>query len=234
VQLGRACHWSDTSIELARETAKRSRAALESAGARAELKAQRDQSQHILRNMIEGFMLLDSKWRVVRIKAEALALGERAEHEVLRRHHLAVWPEAAGTELDRLYRRVASSGAPGRRTGTKRAPPARYLARRDTGGDRHGQGQRRTGAGEPGQPPLVKGRLAGLERPARLRGVEWLVGRRFGQARPAACGTRLRAQPGGAERVLVAITGYGQEEDRRQTAAAGFDHHFVKPVDAEV
>jgi hypothetical protein len=58
VQLGRACHWSDTSIELARETAKRSRAALESAGARAELKAQRDQSQHILRNMIEGFMLL--------------------------------------------------------------------------------------------------------------------------------------------------------------------------------
>jgi CheY-like chemotaxis protein len=32
--------------------------------------------------------------------------------------------------------------------------------------------------------------------------------------------------------VLVATTGYGQEEDRRRTAAAGFDHHLVKPIDA--
>jgi CheY-like chemotaxis protein len=44
---------------------------------------------------------------------------------------------------------------------------------------------------------------------------------------------RLRKEPGGAARVLIAITGYGQEQDRMQTAAAGFDHHFVKPVDAE-
>lgn len=32
---------------------------------------------------------------------------------------------------------------------------------------------------------------------------------------------------------LVAITGYGQEEDRRRSKAAGFDLHLVKPVDAE-
>jgi CheY-like chemotaxis protein len=44
---------------------------------------------------------------------------------------------------------------------------------------------------------------------------------------------RLRAQPGGAGRVLVAVTGYGQEQDRKETAEAGFDHHFVKPVDGE-
>ncbi len=31
--------------------------------------------------------------------------------------------------------------------------------------------------------------------------------------------------------LLIAITGYGQEEDRRSAVAAGFDHHFVKPVD---
>jgi PAS domain S-box-containing protein len=43
----------------------------------------------------------------------------------------------------------------------------------------------------------------------------------------------LRAQPGGERAVLIAITGYGQEQDRQQTAAAGFDHHYVKPVDAE-
>jgi CheY-like chemotaxis protein len=29
---------------------------------------------------------------------------------------------------------------------------------------------------------------------------------------------------------MVAVTGWGQEEDRRQTAAAGFDGHLVKPV----
>lgn len=29
---------------------------------------------------------------------------------------------------------------------------------------------------------------------------------------------------------LIAVTGYGQPEDRRRTAAAGFEHHFVKPV----
>jgi YD repeat-containing protein len=31
--------------------------------------------------------------------------------------------------------------------------------------------------------------------------------------------------------LLIAITGYGREDDRRCAAAAGFDHHFVKPVD---
>jgi PAS domain S-box-containing protein len=32
---------------------------------------------------------------------------------------------------------------------------------------------------------------------------------------------------------LVALTGFGTEEDRRQTEAAGFDHHLVKPVDID-
>jgi CheY-like chemotaxis protein len=31
--------------------------------------------------------------------------------------------------------------------------------------------------------------------------------------------------------VLVALTGWGQEEDRRKSRDAGFDHHLVKPVD---
>ncbi|MBA2492641.1 MAG: PAS domain S-box protein [Gammaproteobacteria bacterium] len=42
---------------------------------------------------------------------------------------------------------------------------------------------------------------------------------------------RLRAQADGQSVVLIALTGFGQEEDRRRTAAAGFDHHWVKPVD---
>jgi signal transduction histidine kinase len=42
---------------------------------------------------------------------------------------------------------------------------------------------------------------------------------------------QLRQLPHTAAATLVAITGYGQEADRARTAAAGFDHHFVKPVD---
>jgi PAS domain S-box-containing protein len=43
----------------------------------------------------------------------------------------------------------------------------------------------------------------------------------------------IRRQPWGAGAVLVALTGWGQEADRRRTREAGFDHHLVKPVDAE-
>jgi PAS domain S-box-containing protein len=44
---------------------------------------------------------------------------------------------------------------------------------------------------------------------------------------------RLRASPRTAGAVLIAITGYGQDSDRGQTLAAGFDHHLVKPVDTK-
>jgi signal transduction histidine kinase len=42
---------------------------------------------------------------------------------------------------------------------------------------------------------------------------------------------RLREQLPTNGMALVAVTGYGQDEDRRQTAAAGFDAHLVKPAD---
>jgi PAS domain S-box-containing protein len=42
---------------------------------------------------------------------------------------------------------------------------------------------------------------------------------------------RLRQQPWGKQMVLVALTGWGQEEDRQRTREAGFDLHLVKPVD---
>jgi CheY-like chemotaxis protein len=42
---------------------------------------------------------------------------------------------------------------------------------------------------------------------------------------------RLRRQPGLETVKLAALTGWGQEEDRRRTSEAGFDHHFVKPPD---
>jgi CheY-like chemotaxis protein len=43
---------------------------------------------------------------------------------------------------------------------------------------------------------------------------------------------RIREQAWGKDMVLVALTGWGQEEDKRKALEAGFDHHLTKPVDA--
>lgn len=43
--------------------------------------------------------------------------------------------------------------------------------------------------------------------------------------------SQIRGQPWGKKAILIAMTGWGQDEDRRRSQEAGFDHHFVKPVD---
>jgi len=42
---------------------------------------------------------------------------------------------------------------------------------------------------------------------------------------------RIRQQPWGRQATLVAMTGWGQDEDRQHSYETGFDHHLVKPVD---
>jgi CheY-like chemotaxis protein len=43
----------------------------------------------------------------------------------------------------------------------------------------------------------------------------------------------LRARPGMRNAVLVALTGYGQPQDREAAFAAGFDAHCVKPIEPQ-
>jgi len=57
-------------------------------------------------------------------------------------------------------------------------------------------------------------------------GMEGLDGHALAQA--------LRRQPGGAQCLLVAITGWGQQADQQRARAAGFDRYLVKPVDADM
>lgn len=45
---------------------------------------------------------------------------------------------------------------------------------------------------------------------------------------------RLRADPTTSKAILIALTGYGQAHDRVLTKSAGFDHHFVKPLDLDL
>jgi len=42
---------------------------------------------------------------------------------------------------------------------------------------------------------------------------------------------KIREHPWGQTMMLVALTGWGQEEDRRRAREAGFNHHLTKPVD---
>ena len=44
---------------------------------------------------------------------------------------------------------------------------------------------------------------------------------------------RLRAMPELEGLLLIAQTGWGSEEDRERSRAAGFDHHLAKPIDLE-
>jgi len=42
---------------------------------------------------------------------------------------------------------------------------------------------------------------------------------------------KIREQSWGEKMTLVALTGWGQDEDRRRSKEAGFNHHLTKPVD---
>jgi len=44
----------------------------------------------------------------------------------------------------------------------------------------------------------------------------------------------LREMPSGSERVIIAVSGYGQDDHRRKTREAGFDHHLIKPANVGV
>jgi two-component system CheB/CheR fusion protein len=44
---------------------------------------------------------------------------------------------------------------------------------------------------------------------------------------------RIRRAPENGDCVLIALTGYGQEEDHQRSMQNGFDHHLVKPIEME-
>ena len=43
----------------------------------------------------------------------------------------------------------------------------------------------------------------------------------------------LRSEPDGEQALIVAVSGYGQPEDRERSRVAGFDQHLLKPVTPE-
>ena len=43
----------------------------------------------------------------------------------------------------------------------------------------------------------------------------------------------VRAEPWGSEVTLIAVTGWGQPDDKQRAHTAGFDRHLVKPIDPD-
>jgi signal transduction histidine kinase len=99
-------HWSAEEIELSADVAERTWATVEAARAQANLRAERDLSQHIFDSMTEGMAIMDRDWIVLRMNAEGLRLGQRIGGQVIGRSHWDVWPGAVGSDIDRFYRKV--------------------------------------------------------------------------------------------------------------------------------
>ncbi len=98
--------WTDAEIEVVKDVAERTWSAVEAVRAQAELRAERDQSQHIFDTLSEGFAVIDSDWFIRQMNAEGIRIGRRTNLEVIGKNFWEVWPEWSGTEFESFYRRV--------------------------------------------------------------------------------------------------------------------------------
>ena len=101
--------WSPADIVVVTDVAERTWAAVESARAHAELRAERDQSQYILDGMSEGFALIDRDWRMTQMNRAGLHAGHRLLEDVIGHTIWEAWPEVVGTDIEAMYRRVMAT-----------------------------------------------------------------------------------------------------------------------------
>jgi PAS domain S-box-containing protein len=73
--------------------------------------------------------------------------------------------------------------------------------------------------------------LAAVEAAARLQPDVVLLDIGMPELNGYEAARRIRSLPEGGRMQLIALTGWGQEEDRRSAQEAGFDAHFTKPID---
>ena len=105
-------YWTEHDIALAKDMVDRTWSAVENARTQRELRRERDQSQYIFDNMIEGFGLVDQDWTIEYMNAAGLRITNRAAHEVIRKNHWQVWPEIKGTVVGDLFEQVKQTHTP--------------------------------------------------------------------------------------------------------------------------
>lgn len=104
--------WTENDIAMANDMVDRTWFAVESARAQTKLRIERDRSQSIFDGMTEGFALFDRHWTVMQINAEGLRIGQRTAIQVVGKNHWEAWPETAGTDVEKMYKRVMKTRVP--------------------------------------------------------------------------------------------------------------------------
>ena len=76
------------------------------------LQARDARLREVLDTMSEGFIVMDSQFRIVEINTEGVRLDGRPKAELLGRSHWELWPASVGTPVEAAYRRVAAEKQP--------------------------------------------------------------------------------------------------------------------------
>ncbi|QNA99390.1 ATP-binding protein [Massilia sp. Se16.2.3] len=105
--------WSANDVRFTRDTAERTWAALDTARAQAELRAERDRSRYIFDTMLEGFSRVAPDWTLVEMNAEGLRICRKTAAEVVGRNHWDVFPEVAATNAGAMLMRTMRERVPG-------------------------------------------------------------------------------------------------------------------------
>ncbi|MET0982803.1 MAG: ATP-binding protein, partial [Telluria sp.] len=98
--------WTEADVRFTRETGERTWAALETARAQSELRAERDRSRYLFDTIGEGFALIDSNWTILQMNAEGLRIVHLDADQVIGRNHWEVFPEVEATEAGRMLQRA--------------------------------------------------------------------------------------------------------------------------------
>jgi PAS domain S-box-containing protein len=106
-------HWTADDVRLTRDMAERTWSALETVRAQAELRQERDRSRYIFDTITEGFAVFAHDWTVLEMNAEGLRICRRSAEQVIGRKHWEAFPEAIGSETERIYQQVMQSGTAG-------------------------------------------------------------------------------------------------------------------------
>jgi nitrogen-specific signal transduction histidine kinase len=143
-----------------------------------------------------------------------------------------------GTEFTLRLPRMQRAGSAGVRSAQDGVPPPATMAHRlaaDAGGRQRGRGHDPGPAARSGRPYGNGGArpAGGFVRAGEAHFDAFLLDIGLPGMSGVELARRLRKLPGLEGAALMAITGYGQKSDRHDAEAAGFDHYFVKPVDAE-
>lgn len=101
--------WTPEDIQAARDVVGRTWVAMENAVTQQRLKVERDQSDHILNQMGEGFMLIGPDWHIMKVNAEGLRLLQRSADDVLGKSHWGLWPDHIGRQVAATYQQVAGT-----------------------------------------------------------------------------------------------------------------------------